>query len=237
VWLATRPVAFKEEDIMRIEALLLSAFMAFGFASAKAGTIFETGTLGPTGVSAYDVSLGNPPGINISRNVFSGVRFHLSSPAITTEVGGHFAGPYSDADTFFGAIVRLTGEDDFPDSEDFSTPDVLGATLLHFTEPSSEVYGDLSLELDPGWHALVFGSGLFGAEGHGAAVLNNIHRGEPSYIGLQADVGWGSRDLQLGKWYAVNGTLVPEPAAAMWVVLLVLGWIVIKTNSRMHVLM
>ena len=40
--------------------------------------------------------------------------------------------------------------------------------LFSIPEPSAEIFGSLSLSLDPGWYALIFGSGLFGATGDGA---------------------------------------------------------------------
>ena len=65
----------------------------------------------------------------------------------------------------FGAIVRLDDFSDVPDSFDLSTPDVLGVSLLTPPGCSNEVSAPLSLELEPGTYALVFGSGLFGATG------------------------------------------------------------------------
>ncbi len=146
--------------------VMLVAFLAAE--PLKAATIFESGTLGPTGIPRGVVR-----GANVSASVFNGVRFELSVPVITTQVGGHFVGSVGTTDTLFGAIVKLVDENDFPDSGDLSTPDVLGATKLALPEPSAEVFGNLSLTLNPGWYALVFGSGHFGAIGDGAMPLNN----------------------------------------------------------------
>jgi hypothetical protein len=181
--------------------------------------IFESGTLGPTGIPSEDVFSPNPvvQGVNVHGSVFNGVRFELTQPVKTTEVGGHFVisseiSPGSPG-TFFGAIVQLDDDSDFPDSDDLSTSDVVAATTLVFPDPSNEVVGNLIALLEPGWYALVFGSGLFGTEGAGAALLNNIDLGTPYYVGFQSRFGWGERDSRSGERVFVNGVVIPEPAS------------------------
>lgn len=201
--------------VRRFAVLNLAAALALMFAttSATAATIFESGTLGPTGIPR-----GVVPGANVSSDVFNGVRFELATPVITTQVGGHFVGSVGTTDTLFGAIVKLADENDYPDSADLSTPDVLGSTKLTFPEPSAEVFGDLSLSLDPGWYALVFGSGLFGASGNGAMPLNNPDIGNPTYIGFQSGTGWFNLSTLSDAFefedyrFVVKGTAIPEPA-------------------------
>jgi hypothetical protein len=181
----------------------------------SAAILYESGTLGPTGVTWSDLSSGAVPGINITGSVFNGVRFELTVSVITTEVGGHFASPMNG--TFFGAIVELSGENDFPNSSDLSTSDVLGAAVLNFPGSSAEVYGDLALTLDPGWYALIFGGGLFGTAGSGGAVGNNPDIGVPAYIGWQPGAGWFNLtglSTEFGDYrFIVEGSIVPEPSA------------------------
>ena len=161
----------------------LLAFLSFftPTSPANAATIFESGTLGPVGLSQGDADA-----TNVHSRVFTGVRFELTAQVLTTQVGGHFQGSSS----FFGAIVELANENDFPDSGDFTTPDFLGAAMLEFPSVSDEVFGDLSLSFEPGWYALVFGSGLFGAQGSGAAIRNNPDIDDPAYIGFGPNLGW-----------------------------------------------
>jgi hypothetical protein len=183
-------------------------------------TIFESGTLGPTGVTWDDLLAETVGGTNISHVVFTGVRFELSQSVVTTEIGGHFlqrpgSNPEGDG-SFFGAVVGLGSANDFPDSGNLSTPDVLGSTLLTFPEPSGEVFGDLSLQLDPGWYALVFGSGLFGATAQGTAIRNNPDIGDPTYIGWQPHTNWFNlADLSdaiefTNHRFVVRGSIVPQ---------------------------
>ena len=174
--------------------------------------LFESGTLGPTGVTFEELFNGEVPGTVVG-GIFTGVRFELSEPAITTQVGGHLFA--RSGGTFFGAIVELENENDFPDSNNLSTSDLLGTTIIDVPAISAEVFGDLSLTLDPGWYALVFGSGLFGALGDGAAVRNGVDIGNPSYIAVQSTNWFNLADRSLpfdNHRFVVLGSSVPEPS-------------------------
>ncbi len=200
---------------------------------ARAATIFESGTLGPTGLTFADFDAGGAPdGSGVEPNVFSGVRFELTAPVLTTRVGGHFVIQPSSDDSFFGAIVRLDDISDFPDSGDFSTPDFLGNASLTFPNTSEEVFGELSLRLDPGWYALVFGSGLFGTTGNGGAVLNNPDIGLPSYIAHQQAAGWIELSTLPGPFrnyrLVVEGIVVPEPHTLVLSILGITFFVVAK---------
>jgi hypothetical protein len=203
---------------MKLQVMCASLLLLFP-AIATAEVIFESGTLGPTGIAFGTPGSGTAPGSSgVNPDVFSGVRFQIVEPVVTTRIGGHFVHDPREDDTFFGAIVRLDSATDFPDSGDLSTPDVVGATLLAFPHPSDEVYGDLQVQLDPGWFALVFGSGLFGASGSGAAVLNNPDIGSPSYIAYQTGSGWLELSTLPGPFQnyrlVVEGFVIPEPSAS-----------------------
>jgi hypothetical protein len=142
-----------------------------------------------------------------------GLRFELTQPVLTSKVGGHFAGPAPGP--FFGAIVKLDGAGDFPDSANLSTSDLLGATTLTFPTPSAEVFGDLTLSLDPGWYSLIFGSGLFDTTGSGGAVENGVDIGTPTYISWQlGNSGWSVPiDPAFRNYrFVVQGQIVPEPS-------------------------
>ena len=151
--------------ILAIATLLLATFPA-----CAEQILFESGTLGQTGITEEQLTSQEVPGTNINEFVYVGVRFEFSQPVVISRVGGHFSASDGGGGTFFGAIVSLDGTDDFPDSGDLSTPDVFGDTLLTFPDPSSEIFGELSLTLAPGDYALVFGSGLFGATGGGGQL-------------------------------------------------------------------
>jgi len=180
-----------------------------------AGIIFESATLGQTGLTLLDMSNQSIPGSNVRGLVFQGVRFQFDSPVLTTRVGGHFIASEGGG-SFFGAIVSLSDEFDFPDSAELSTSDVIGVAEMTFPDNSEEVFGDLNLVLHPGWYALVFGSELFSTQGKGVAVGNGSDLSTPSYFGWQPsapNLGWidffgGS----INQRFVVEGTIIREPS-------------------------
>lgn len=197
-------------------ALVAPTVAVMSAAAAMGEVVFESGALGPTGLTFADFGGGTrPSGSYVSDFAFTGVRFELIQPALSSRVGGHFVIEPGHDDSFFGAIVRLDSSSDFPDSGDLSSLDVLGQTLLSFPTASTEVFGPLELSLDPGWYALVFGSGQFGATGQGAALANNPDIGSPSYIGHQGGPGWFDFSTLPGPFedfrLVVEGKFVPEP--------------------------
>ena len=205
--------------MIRDDQLFLSlAILASACCSSSSGAvIYKSATLGAAGIPREDVGSQAVLGASVNASVFQGVRLELPQPVRTTEVGGHFVGPFSNEDTVFGALVALSGQNDFPDSVDLSTADVLGATLLNVPLESADTYGELELMLQPDWYALVFGSGLFGAEGRGGALLNNHDLGDPSYISWQPGSGWTEPINPIFRNYrfVVKGTVVPEPNPAL----------------------
>ena len=178
---------------------------------------FHSGGLGATGVSTEEAYRRQDPAFAIAINIFVGIRFFSDQPIVIDRVGGHFLG-FEGGDTFFAAIVQLDGEQDLPDSSDLSTPDVLATSILHWPTLSAEVFADMSIQLAPGWHAVIFGSGLFGAEGNGAAMANAAEPLSSGYISWQPIVpapGWYDvAPLEHNYRFVVEGRVVPEPRAA-----------------------
>jgi len=124
-------------------------------------------------------------GSSLFTRQFIGVKFFVSERATTRAIGGLF-GEQLD---IFGAVVRLSSASDFPDSTDLSTPDVLGATrIFDFSgnNQNAAVFSQrLSLTLEGGWYALVFGSGLFGtvnSEWGGALPTTSLALGHPRFF-------------------------------------------------------
>lgn len=198
---------------LSVHAAALIAFAALPLVAAQAdGILYQSATLGPTGIAEFTPET---PGTNVNQSVFVGARFELTEPVVTSQIGGHFLG--NGQGTFFGALVALTGPTDFPDSSDLTTPDVLGSTILIFPTPSAEVLGDLQLALEPGWYSVVFGSGLFGADGGGAAVRNNTDIASPQIVGWSVTSNnWFDVPNGLtSQRFVLQGSLVPEPQSIM----------------------
>lgn len=123
----------------------------------------------------------------VTAEIFIGGRFRVLVPTSTGSVGARiietlpaFGGAPG---VLFAAIVRLQGPTDLPDSPDLSTGDLVGTAHLPLPQSAAEVVADLNVPLDPGWYALVLGSGRFGASGGGALALNGAASEEASFLG------------------------------------------------------
>ena len=190
---------------------------------ARAVTIFESATLGPTGQFS---------GVGVDAGNFLGVRFQISSPVTTGRIGGHF-GRFEEPQEIFAAVVALSGPLDFPDSALLSTPDVLGTALMPLPSPSDELSSQLVLSLTPGWYAMVFGWGLFGTAGGppipgGFAPSNNSDVGSPSYFSIaepmSADPVFSDGGFSNTRFFLET---VPEPSLLL---LLATGLVVLASR-------
>ncbi len=145
-------------------------YCAAGLLAACAATcsaqsiVYQRASLGTTGLTSGS-------GIAADSQFFTGWRFEVSGgPVITSRIGGHF---FPGSGFIFGAIVRLTGPNDDPDTFDLTTPDVIGTTLIEtpFAGCSCDDSGPLSVTLTDGWYLVIFGSGRFGATGFGPGLI------------------------------------------------------------------
>jgi len=136
-------------QIVFLGYLLLSA-------SANAGLIFESAEYPQSGQTP------NLGGLGLDDTYFVMHRFYLDSTYSLESIGGYF---WADRGrNIFGAVVQLSNEDDFPNSYDLTTSDVLGTTLISIGSHDGDYLGSISLMLDTGWYAVAFGTGAFGAD-------------------------------------------------------------------------
>jgi len=194
----------------RRAVLLTSLAWLAGALPAGAAVIYESATLGPVGDSG---------GFAVDVGQFLGVRFEVTVPVTTGSIGGHFLNFEPPGPAIFGAIVALTGPTDFPDSLDLTTSDVLGAALIDAPALSAEVAANLQVDLTPGWYALVFGGGLFGAQNTGGVAPNlNPPIGSPDWIASEGPINpatpWYQMTLGFTNFRFFVDTLpVPEPGS------------------------
>jgi hypothetical protein len=146
------------------------------------------------------------------------MRFQLSSGASIDGVGGNIAIGSAIGDRrIFAALVRLADMNDYPDSADLSTPDVLAtATFTASTDVTDVAVPIGPLGVGPGTYGLVLGSGLFGASGEGAMSINNLNSFDSATFWLVSDT-WREYGREGGLRFAVYGTAVPEPKLTMLV--------------------
>jgi hypothetical protein len=216
----TIPSEVKAMRHSHIKSELLSWTIALGLLAclpAQAGVIFQSATLGQTGLS-----YGN--GWVISGGTDLAVRFQLLNTYDVTAVGGDFvsSGPVPNG-TIFAAIVAISGPTGFPGTPGSFTP-LASAT---FTAPSSsaDIRVALPVTLGPGYYALIFGGGRFGATGNALAPGTDSDLPGVSYfVGAGvSDPGsyWQNGGIS-GTRFVVEGNLspggVPEPSTGvLWV--------------------
>jgi len=139
--------------LMPLCCLAFGALLTSGAPRAAAQIVFESAT-GPS------ISMG----IVMGTDNWLFHNFQIQEP-IEFPVVGMFVETYQRSD-LFAAVVALTGPNDEPDSIDLSTPDLVGTAVIKVPITGSaggEVSTLLPATLNPGWYALGFGTGAFGA--------------------------------------------------------------------------
>jgi hypothetical protein len=201
-------------------AIAICAVVLAGIPYAQAEIIRESATPGD-GSAESSLRVGF---FNEDRGAFHlGLRFQLGTEVQVDSVGGRFS---QGQGTLFATIVSLTDLTALPSGNPFDSSTL--ATMV-FTPPSRVEFADiqvpLSVRLVPGSYALIFGSEYFGANGHANMPLNN-----PAVVAQESLVTWGIDELPWRPFglppssylprLAIEGTFVPEPAAAMIAVML-----------------
>jgi hypothetical protein len=154
-------------------------------------------------------------------------RFEVSSSCRLETVGGAFWNFTIVPATAFAAVVELTGPSDIPDAKNLTTADVVGTALVDIPMPNvsggsffvGDCSGPIDLTLGPGWYALVFGAGAFGASsGTDLGMPNFEHDLAPSqYPAVLFQPSHPSLASQIIVQVAAPrffATAVPEPVAA-----------------------
>ena len=165
------------------KALLLVSTLLIGVTplTAEALLIYESAPNGPLATFGRQVPYGDLPPVVVEDQSL-GVKFHVSKPVTTGSIGGYF-GPYGSVESdIIGAIVRLHGPYDFPNSFDLTTKDVLGKTNIHISTTAGNYAGDLSLNLTGGWYALVFAATGSGDANNALMPRMTSDIGDPLYF-------------------------------------------------------
>jgi hypothetical protein len=158
-------------------------------------------------------------------------RFQITQPTNQATVGGYFGNSTGASRTIFAAIVALSDSADNPDSLNLTTPDLLATTLIPLgtaTQTYESPLGPLGLNLAPGWYALQFGTGAFGA----SSATSLFDLGLPSHsVDLDpSQLDWvaiQSGHPSLAPGYVAIGSpqrffataTIPEPHAASGVLI------------------
>jgi hypothetical protein len=188
--------------------LILSLVLALSLAApAQADTIYESATAG-TPVQS---------GFTVDSRFYLGVRFQASSNETALRIGGNFFA-FNNNQNIFGAVIALNSATDFPNDYPLTnaSSDVLGFALLNLPNGTSQdVVATLNtpVNLTAGsYYALVFGSGVFGATGSGAASANNTDIGSPSFFNTSTTTGYTNGDDHLRFFVEGDSAATPLPS-------------------------
>ena len=210
-----------------LTAVLLLAAPISG--PSRAAVILETAAPGPTPFGSGATALGS--------HQWMAARFSLDTRTRITRVGGHLRGAgTNDLNTLFAAVVTLDGPEAKPflgtttdPSAGIDLNDVVAHTVFDLPSyASTHVTLPLTMTIEPGDYALVFGSGLFGATGSGAMPGNNPARlDQLSLLGWWETFNIPSTGERLWQWndqtdvfsgqtrrFVVEGFAVPELASS-----------------------
>ncbi len=215
---------------------ILVLVLLLTFESARADIIYESATLGPTGQLPWGAGVGRANPSNPSSRSYYGVLFEVQENQVwqVTSIGGHFCRNSGNQDSLFGAIIELAGEGILPPDPPLDISDVLVSTTFVPDYPSTDYRTALSVNLQEGFYALVFGSDDLGATGGEMVVMNNIGQVKlvddyPIYA--YTDQGWNYdySNYPDPRRVVIEGTIVPEPAT---VLLLGLGGVLLRRMRR-----
>lgn len=186
--------------------LLACGMMVLAMAAeGRADTLYKSADMG---------NLNTTGGISLLSTQYLGAEFSLNSGAQVTAIGGNIGG--DQPGTLFGAILKLPAGATMPSGNPFSNLDVMASVT--FTPPAvtnGDIRVPLNVFLPAGNYELVFGSGLFGANGTGYMPWNN-----PAPAVAANTAAWSP---DTGHWqeqgapelvymrFVVEGTAVPEP--------------------------
>jgi hypothetical protein len=201
---------------LRASALLCAVAFA---APAMANTIFQTGTTNPGALAADNTIALQGDGTTagdgfFGGSLFVGADFTLNSATNITSLGAAFANTARQSSTgsIFAAIVQVDPTTGLP----LQPIESLAASALGHTVFTPTVDGDnagsLSLLLQSGTYAVVFGSGLFGTTGVADLLTGENTVGSPQVFENDfAPFAQDPFDTDIRMF--VQGTPVPEPAS------------------------
>lgn len=193
----------------RFIALAGALLLTLWSGQARAATVLETATLGPTGQSGG--------GASVSSSSWFGAIFSLAEPTRTISVSAHLRA--TSPGPIFAAILPIDTETDVPPCLDLSC--ALAVELFTPTDPSSESTVPIDVMLPAGDYAVLFGSGSAGATAQGVATLNNPMLGMPTFLGkvfFEGEFVWvlqtGQIDARFTLALADCGDGVTDPGEA-----------------------
>jgi hypothetical protein len=193
---------------------------------------------------AQPIYLFNPIGVGgdfyptVSWGQFLGARFELATPVTLESVGMEFRNA---SGTFFAAVVPLSSMTDLPNGNPaagipFNAGEVLASRVFEVDVGSTPqmVATSFPLNLSPGVYGIVFGSGLFGADGWGQSVGYAKVPGSSSFFWSSEPWRWQDAQVFPPEAYAQNNIMIvlaPEPGGMALMALGLSGWICLRRRA------
>ena len=115
--------------------------------------------------SCASAGAGNVGGAVLNASFYVGFRFQITSSVVTKRIGASVTRSSGDASSMFAALVRLTSGSDDPDTANLMGMDRIATTVVSVPAGTDAVAvsNPITVTLEPGWYAAVFGTGAFGA--------------------------------------------------------------------------
>jgi hypothetical protein len=205
--------------LFRLVPLALSLFLV---EPSSAQLVYHYNPIGGAGDFYPTVSWGQ----------FAGARFQLSTPVTLTLAGGEFQNA---GGTFFAAVIPLSTMTSLPVGNPgaavpFNPGEVLAYQVFEANVGGTPemVTAPFSLNLSPGVYGIVFGTGLFGADGWGQTVGYEKVGGSSSFFWSSEPWRWQDAQVFPPEAYAQFNILiatVPEPSGAALTALALAGYL------------
>lgn len=158
-----------------------------------------------------------PPGANpgaaaISNQIFPGHSFRLEQRAHVTALGAHLVGAVQAPGSVFAALYRIGTQDAAPGV--INDHNLVATTLLEVvSNQPDDIYGTVDVTLEPGWYALIVGTGRHGASAGALQVRMPAAASQTtprSWGPYSVNAGTGAASLNAARTrFMVHGTLLP----------------------------
>jgi hypothetical protein len=208
---------------------------------ASGGVLYQTATMG----------VPSSAGLSITQLQFLGARFTLNSSSVISDIIGEIGSFGGGNPEMFMALFQLSGPDTFP-SNVVGTPFAnapLYSTTFNASSPGGDISFPVSLSVQPGTYAVVFGTGLFGASTAGTAggyMPFGVSSGNVVQPGADL-ITWyddtGAQNSSLAKWhngtnqgerFVVQGDTTPEPGSALLIGSGITAMALLRSRRRRH---